>query len=150
MQQDGQHLSIGASLRKGQLYVKVPYSKTVVLVKALEAACEDLLRKTIHWTNASRHQPFVFVGTVEDWKEDLETLSKLGAGSIGIIWEFRFVISLGLGNHPDVDWVARTGGPSPAVVKAPKRSDDGKPDRDVPVDLSSYDAPSGPANPGSK
>jgi hypothetical protein len=123
------------------------------LVKALEAAGEDLLLKKVYWNNESKYQPFVFVGPVEDWKEDLETLIPLSNDErdpTGIIREFHFILSLGLIDNPEVDWVARTGGPAPKASvssAAPTQSVHVELDRDVPIALADFISPSGPGGP---
>jgi len=111
MCQDPSYSQVGASLRKRILFVKAPQEKVILLCAALERAGEDLLLKTTHYNPDSSKRSFVFEGGIDDWKEDLETLSSI-EDSTGIVKEFRNAIVRGTMNEPSVDWIGRVQGPA--------------------------------------
>lgn len=110
--QDPSYTKISASLRKGRLYVKATRNKVVIFLKALLKADADLIRKEIIYDPESQHKTFVFVGPVEEWKEDVALLATLVTGDeTGALEEFRSAIELGIRNDRTVDWIARVNGP---------------------------------------
>lgn len=108
MNQDPRWHEISASLRSGKLWVKLPRERCTRVVNALNQAGEDLLRKETYENGKS----FFFVGSIDDWNEDLLTLEKATLKDpTGALREFTAAVAAGLRNDPEVDWVARIGGP---------------------------------------
>jgi len=113
--QDSRWTEISASLRKGKLYVKMPRVKVILLIEALDAEEQDLLRKEI----LESDKAFVFYGSTDDWNEDLITLKTVGSSNFiketpsltMVIQELILAVEAGLRNEDRVDWVSRTGGP---------------------------------------
>lgn len=116
-QQDPEWKAISASLRDGNLYVKMPRTKAETLIEALTGIGLDFRTKKIHENRLS----FVFCGPIKDWQKDLEELNeaidacmRLGVTpvlSASILVELRRNVSKGLNNDPSVDWISRTDGP---------------------------------------
>ena len=114
---DTEWTSISASLRKGILYVKVSREKATLLVQALVAEEQDLLRKE----TLESGKTFVFYGPIDGWSEDLKTLRKLkpsadllpgaDAGAL-VAEELIATIEAGLRNEAQVDWISRVNGPA--------------------------------------
>ena len=113
--QDPKWREVSASLRKGTLYVKMPREKVILLVEALAAEKQDLIRKEI----LESPRAFVFYGSTDDWNEDLVTLEALGSSGfvretpslITVVKEFITIVKAGLRNEAEVDWILRIGGP---------------------------------------
>jgi hypothetical protein len=108
-------MEASASLRKGTLYVKMPREKVILLVEALAAEKQDLIRKEI----LESRKAFVFYGSTDDWNEDLVTLEALGSSGfvretpslITVVKEVITAVKAGLRNEAEVDWILRIGGP---------------------------------------
>lgn len=119
-----------ASLRQGQLFVKLPASQAclfeVSLLHALQnpkvssAALIDQLRSWAEWFGGEirrarqANMNSVILGfPAEDADADAQALSQVEEFDVsGRISHFRKVMQAGLRNEPDVDWIARVGGPA--------------------------------------
>ena len=96
---------ISASLRQGRLYVKMPREKVISFVAELAQVNQDLLWKETYESDKA----FVFSGSTDDWKEDLQVLKALEPQAV--VQELIAAIEAGLRNEPQVDWISRIGGP---------------------------------------
>lgn len=115
--QDPNWKRISASLRDGKLYVKMPKTKALTLVRVLINLGLDFRTKEIYENSSS----FVFSGSIEDWQKDLKDLSEsariamqegaTSPSSGAILVELRKSVSKGLDSDPDVDWILRVNGP---------------------------------------
>ncbi len=116
----------GASLRKDQLYVKMPLKKAGVLLDAIDIAgfmtgdlddpspAEGLLAFLRAEMNRATNQSLFYVVSVDEVKKDIEQLSLIEPKDrIGLIQRFRVTLEAGLRNDPKVDWITRVGGPKP-------------------------------------
>lgn len=119
-----------ASLREGQLYVKMPIGSGTCLVTSLEIASvvsksevalpliKFLQDELERHTNPSLY----FALTVSQAEKDIEVVREV-EGSLSdprYVARFREVLEAGLRNDLSVDWIARVGGPKSS---APQGSD---------------------------
>ncbi len=131
----------GASLRKDQLYVKMPLKKAQALIIAVDMAgfmtgdledvspAEGLLSFLRGELRRATNQSIFYVIPVTEVKKDIEQLILIEPKDrIGLIQRFRVTLEAGLRNDPQVDWITRVGGPksdpspdSPEPVKAKPR-----------------------------
>lgn len=112
-----------ASLRKGQLYVKMPTGSGTALVTTLEIAgvvsksdavdpLISFLRSEIQrHTNPSLYLAFSIAQAEQDVKA-VRVVEDCLADSRFLV-RFREALEAGLRNDPSVDWITRVGGPRP-------------------------------------
>ncbi len=112
-----------ASLRQGQLYVKMPVGSGTALVDTLEIArvisksdavqpLIDFLRKEIErHTNPSLY----FALSTTQAEQDAEAVRAVedSLSDPRFLARFRKALEAGLHNDPSVDWISRVGGPRP-------------------------------------
>lgn len=138
MRQDADYNRIGASLRKGKLFVKMTCQKAYILAKTLEDAGQDLLLKETFLPVGKIQRAIAFAGSAEDWEEDLRVLGSCSTDEkdpSGVIRELASAVRAGLANESYVDWIDRTGGPAPKVPASDaleKENHEG-PYRDIPL-----------------
>lgn len=127
MRADPRWAEIGASLRKNQLYVKMPLSKARAIMTSLT---EIVTRNKLplltpphplvdfykfFWKEFHRvTNPSLFYAvSVEEAKTDIEILRAVEReDKYGIVAPFRKALEAGLDNSPQVDWIRRVGGPT--------------------------------------
>lgn len=130
--QDPRWREMSASLRKGQLFVKMPVSQAYLLSLALNHALEDCLTKEaeeylrkdlleflireIEGARSLQHQSIFYQVPSETALKDANLLrDELEAHDhSGIIERFRTTLESGLEDDPRVDWIRRVGGPGPS------------------------------------
>lgn len=123
---------ISASLRGGNLYVKMPISRSTLLFTALleHAAQYPSSPFTAQWvematflkeearTAERAHASSVVLSFSKDVaRKDLEALLGLDLCQDPSLLQYREVLEKGLRGDADVDWIHRCGGPSP--IKGP-------------------------------
>lgn len=126
MKADPRWRDFGASLRKDQLYVKMPLHKARALLSALTKiiSARGLPVLEPHplvdfykffWKEFHRiTNPSLFYAvSAKEAKADVEVLREVeNEDQFGIIRPFRQTLEAGLDNSPQVDWIRRVGGPS--------------------------------------
>ena len=117
-----------ASLRKGDVYVKMPIAKARALgmiwhilsqkgayskglIDALDAMIKIITEEAIGSQTYGIKSVFYMV-PVDQCKKDIELVSHLVAGDqTGVFVLFKETLEKGLQSDPEVDWIARVGGP---------------------------------------
>lgn len=124
---DPRWTSVSASLREGQLYVKMPVPSGIALVTNLEIATVvsksevvqpfiDFLRAEIErHTNPSLY----FAVPVAEAEQDIEAIRAVESSLSDprFVKNFRKALEAGLRNDPSVDWIARVGGPKSGALQ---------------------------------
>lgn len=147
---DSRWQEFAASLRDGQLFVKMPAPKARALLLVWEILSQRV--KTTRETAASATALFRLLheeltGTLEYGiksvfysiplemcQKDIEVLRHYeGEDATGVFAAFRETLERGLRNDPLVDWIARVGGPKREALAGLEREDS------EPVDLSVFD-----------
>lgn len=122
-----------ASLREGVLFVKMPVSQAFMLILVLQSLLKqydpnlagkgnrylkedflDFLIKEVEGARALGHYSVFYQVPEEAARKDSALLLSLaGTDTFGILSHFQQVLEAGLREDPEVDWIARVGGPSP-------------------------------------
>ncbi len=110
-----------ASLRQGQLYVKMPVSSGTALVTHLEIASvvseSDVVQPLINFLRGEldrRTNPSLYYAvSVTEAEQDIEAVRAVEASlsEPRFVTAFRKSLEAGLRNDPSVDWITRVGGP---------------------------------------
>jgi len=142
-----------ASLRKEQLFVKLPRTKALLVHQALLQVLESLknagdetlsesknhLSKYADWllneiqlVSAAYQPSVVYAASLDYAEQDVRHLQQvLHLDTTGILSKFHKCLKAGLQNDPDVDWLIRVGGPRPDFKQVE--------DSSKPEDLSIFD-----------
>lgn len=125
-----------ASLRKGELFVKMPIGKARALYivwqivsshvherDIIECWNLDKLFKLVSDEAAGSQEYGIksvfYSSTVESCQKDIEALQKFGEeDKTGVFRLFKETLEKGLRSDPEVDWVSRVGGPKAHVFEA--------------------------------
>lgn len=123
-----------ASLRDGKLFVKMPLTQARMLravllhvLQVLDLEEDDDSRESkIHLTGytswlsdevevvaAANQTSVVYAATLDYATKDAEYIGKAkGLDQTGILSHFHRILEAGLRSDPEVDWIARVGGPN--------------------------------------
>lgn len=139
-----------ASLRDGQLFIKMPASKARALLlvweilsqrvkatsetKSAVAALLQLLHEELTGTLEYGIKSVFYAVPTALCQKDIEVLRHYeGEDATGVFAAFRETLERGLRNEPAVDWIERVGGPKREALAGLEREDS------EPVDLSVFD-----------
>lgn len=117
-----------ASLRKGQVYVKMPVAKAralgmvwhilsqkIMLTETVLTCGTNLIKMIMDEAVASQTygiKSVFYMVPVEECGKDIEVLGYLVEGdSTGVFRLFKESLEKGLQSDPEVDWITRVGGP---------------------------------------
>ena len=120
--------NFAASLRKGDIYVKMPIAKARALgmiwyilsqkgaySKGLKDALDALIKVITEEATGSQTygiKSVFYMVPVDQCEKDIELVSHLVAGDqTGVFKLFKETLEKGLQSDPEVDWIARVGGP---------------------------------------
>ena len=130
---DPEWQEFGASLRASKrnappdlLYVKASLTRIQALIISMDTAsfmtgdiddpspAVELLTFLRGELRRATNQSLFYVITVKKARKDIESLTLIEPGDrVGFIKQFRETLEAGLRNDPQVDWIARVGGPKP-------------------------------------
>ena len=130
-----------ASLRKGQVYVKMPIDKACTLCTAWHVISDRIQGRTIEChvldqlfklindeALGSREygiRSMFYVATVESCQKDVEALRSFAEKDLtGVFKLFKEALEKGLQSDPGVDWIARVGGPQAHPFEALQKDSD--------------------------
>jgi hypothetical protein len=120
--------SFAASLRKGQLYIKMPIAKARALgmvwhvlsqhgaySKGLQDAVDTMIKLITDEAVGSQTygiKSVFYMVPVDQCEKDIEVIGHLVAGDeTGVFLSFKETLEKGLQSDPEVDWITRVGGP---------------------------------------
>ncbi len=130
-----------ASLRKGQIYVKMPIEKARALGTVWDILCQrmpsvgtlhdvlislfKLIEDETVGSQAYGIRSVFYSATVDSCQKDIEALDCFVAeDSTGAFKLFKEALEKGLQSDPEVDWIARVGGPQAHPFEALQRDSD--------------------------
>ena len=131
---DPKWLEFAASLRKGQLYVKMPVTRARALslvwdiLRQKEAEVEhvapvdDILKMILQEAKDSQTygvKSVFYMLSTDQCEKDIEALNNIvGGDKTGVFKRFKETLEKGLRSEPEVDWISRVGGPKAHTFEA--------------------------------